>query len=341
MKPSALFLALLLSAFFGCVNQEPDDSALEAETKSGPKTESVPTPVAKLTGEIRENPGDPELYLQRANAHIHESMLLLAMDDVNRALALDSMDARYHALKGEVQYLAKDPSEAVKSFERALELDPENTDALLKMAEIKLLLRQYQDCFDLANKALRVNEQLYMAYFIKGYAHYELGDSSRFVSSVQTALELNPDFYDGYTMLGSFYASLGNDIALDYYNSALEVRPDDGEALYGKAIYLQNNGRPDEAMTVYDYMVSLEDTNPLPWYNQGYIWLEVKNEPERAITYFERALEIFPEYPEALYNLGLCYERMGQTVKARGHYSEALKINPEFDLAAEGLERLR
>jgi len=296
--------------------------------------------VNELTLAIRENPKDPELYFQRANAHIQDKMLLLALDDAERAISADSLNSAYHALKGEIQYLNKKPAKAVESYEKALELNPDNTDALLKMAEIKLLLRQYQDCFDLANKALRVNEQLYMAYFIKGYAHYELGDSNLFVSSVQTALELNPNFYDGYVMLGSFYASLDSELALDYYNSALEVRPDDGEALYGKAIFLQNQGRIDEALELYQYMIDLDEKNTLAWYNRGYIWLELREDPDKAIPLFEKAIELHPEYTEAIYNLGLCYERKGLLLKAQDYYRQALEIDPQYDLAALGLERL-
>jgi len=311
-------------------NKEAADSVNQAKmTKS-----------MELTLAIRENPKKSDLYYQRAKAHVDEQMLLLAMDDIKRALKIDSTSSVYHAYKGEISYMQREPESAVQSFERALELDPKNTDALLKMAEIKLLLRQYQDCFDMANAALRVNDQLFMAYYIKGYAHYELGDSNLFVSSVQTALELNPDFFDGYTMLGAFYASLNSDLALDYYNSALAVRPDDDEALYGKAIYLQNQKRYEEAMELYEYMVSVDDQNTLAWYNQGYIALEINNDPETATAYFERAIELFPEYIDAIYNLGLCYERTGDFDTAQVYYKQALEINPQYDLAALGMERL-
>jgi tetratricopeptide (TPR) repeat protein len=141
-------------------------------------------------------------------------------------------------------------------------------------------------------------------------------------------------------MLGAFYASLNSDLALDYYNSALAVRPDDDEALYGKAIYLQNQKRYEEAMELYEYMVSVDDQNTLAWYNQGYIALEINNDPETATAYFERAIELFPEYIDAIYNLGLCYERTGDFDTAQVYYKQALEINPQYDLAALGMERL-
>src|SRR5690606_12094913 len=179
--------ALLLLVLTAACNEQPQENSVPDTPE---ETIQTADKVQELTLQIRKSPKNASLYKQRAEAYLEESMLLLALEDIDRALLIDSTSADFHALKGDIQYMNKAPDKAVRSFERALELDPENTDALLKMAEIQLLLRQYQKCFDYANRALRVNEQLYMAYFIKGYAHFELGDSTLFVSSVQTALEL-------------------------------------------------------------------------------------------------------------------------------------------------------
>lgn len=330
-------LSFISFVLFSCnePNATQNENVAEAEVNSD--TLSL---VQSISNQIRQDPKNPDLYIQRAQAHLSENMFMLALEDVERALSADSAVAAYHALKGEIHYLNKAPEKAVESFETALELDPENTDALLKMAEIKLLLRQYQQCFDLANAALRVNEQLYMAYFIKGYAHFELGDSTLFVSSVQTALELNPEFFDGYTMLGAYYASLGDDIAIDYYNSALDLRPGHPEALYGKAIHLQNTGRTEEAVEIYQQMIDIDEESLFAWYNQGYILLEVDSQPTAAIPFFEKAVEINPNYVDAIYNIGLSYERLNQPQVAVGYYQRALEVDPQYDLAAMGMERL-
>lgn len=337
-----VFSLLLVVSFSSCNEPGPTDITEEVsgnDIESGSENSSM-AESDRITLEIRNNPKNAELYMDRAAAYAAEGMGALALEDVNRALLLQPENARFHAVKGELLYTQKQVEDAVASFEKALEYDPQNTDALLKMAEIKLLLRQYQECFDLANAALRVNDQLYMGYFIKGYAHYELGDSTLFVSSVQTALELNPDFFDGFVLLASYYSTLNSVLALDYYDSALAIRPEDDQALYGKALFLQNAGRVDEAMELYEYMVSLDPQNALAWYNQGFIWLEVHGEPQSAIPFFKKAAEVYPEYDDAHYNLGLCYERSGSIEKAKSQYEKALEANPQHELSANGLDRL-
>ncbi len=333
-----MFISIGLLACNDTTNESQSSEVELNETVD--QAEGLHNSVQQITDKIRKDPKNPDLYFQRSQAHAAEGMFLLALDDVKRCLSIDSLNSDYHGFKGEIHYLNKQPENAVESFNRALELNSENTDALLKLAEIKLLLRRYQECFDLANDALRINDQLYNAYFIKGYAHYELGDSNLFVSSVQTALELNPEFYDGYALLASFYASLESDLALDYYNSALDIRPNEPEALYGKAIYLQNSGRIEEAVEQYKYMLDLDSNHVFAWYNQGYINLEIEDDPEAAIRFFEKTIEIEPEYVEAHYNLGLSKERAGQVGEAIEHFRHALELNPQYDPAALALQRL-
>lgn len=337
MKNTILFTAIIV-VLVGCTPAQ--NTEVEEPEFNTQEEVSKPSRVDELTQAIRKNPKNAKLYSNRAEAHMQEQMFALALDDINRALMVDSTDASFHTLKGEIHYLRKEPELAVKNFQKALEINPKNTDALLKMAEIQLLLRQYQKCFDYANDALRINDQLFMAYFIKGYAHFELGDSSLFVSSVQTALELNPDFYEGYAMLGSFYSTIDSDLALDYYRSALEVKPNDSQAMYGIGIYLQNQGRIDEAVAMYEEMLSLDSTQYLAWYNQGYIWLELKDKPDLAIPFFEEVISLQPEYVDAIFNLGLAYERLNKPEEAKAFYRRALEVNPQYDLAALGMERL-
>lgn len=329
-----------LIGVIGC--NEPGASDEPTTRQDGDRSEEkVPRSRAdEISIEIRKDPKNPVLYARRAEAHIAEGSLVLALEDINRSLTLDSVNAVFHLSKGEILYAQKKVDKAIDSFERALELDGNNTEALLKMAEVQLLLRQYQECFNLANKALRINDQLYQGYFIKGYAHYELGDTSRFISSVQTAIELNPNFFDGFMMLGSFFSSINDDVALDYFDSALEVRKDDVQALYAKAMYFQEQGRLEEAMELYEYMVAIDPNNGLAWFNQGFIWLEYYEEPQAAIPFFKKTIEVFDGYDDAFYNLGLCYELIGNFSEAKSYFEQTLEVNPQHDLAAIGLSRV-
>jgi len=332
-----LFYILALLILGSCQNTKPN----EANTTDSSDSEKQLNPVEELTLKIRSEPKNADLYYERAQLYVADNMFLLALEDINRSLKIDSLSSKYHSYKGEIQYFSAKPDLARDSFTKALELDPNNTEALLKLAEIQLLLRNYQECFNLVNTALRIDKQLFMGYFIKGYAHLELGDTTLALSSMQTSVELNPQFYNGFMTLGYIHSTKGNDMAIEYYNSALEVKPGDSEAMYNMAIYLQDKGRIENANIVYDRMIELDANNVKAWYNKGYILLEIQNKPEEAIPFFSKSIQIFPQYTDAIYNLGLCYERLNRTDEARAQYKLALEIDSQFDLAALGMERLQ
>ncbi len=67
------------------------------------------------------------------------------------------------------------------------------------------------------------------------------------------------------------------------------------------------------------------------------VYLEMFRE---AINYFNKAINFAPDYVEAYYNRGYCYELLGDHHNARADYQRALNIRTNYDLAIQGLNRL-
>jgi tetratricopeptide (TPR) repeat protein len=61
---------------------------------------------------------------------------------------------------------------------------------------------------------------------------------------------------------------------------------------------------------------------------------------EKAISYFDTALSIDPDYIDALYNKGRTLEEMGQYLTARDIYEQVLNKQTNYPLAVEGMNRL-
>ena len=65
-----------------------------------------------------------------------------------------------------------------------------------------------------------------------------------------------------------------------------------------------------------------------------------KRKPEEALPILEEVLKISPKFYPAWQNMGLAYVLMKDRQNARRCLMEALKINPEYELARKDLERL-
>ncbi|MCZ4410182.1 tetratricopeptide repeat protein [Cryomorphaceae bacterium 1068] len=304
------------------------------------KREAPQDYIEQLSDQIIESPNNANLYVKRAMAYTERNLMELAVKDAERALSIDSTASYFHQVLGEVNFLKGDLRPARLSLEKAAEIDPANTDALLKLAEVYFLLRRYDEAIIAVNDALRRDDQLAQGYFIKGYIYKETGDTITSISSFQTAVEVNPDLYEAYMELGSLYAFQGDPLALEYFNSALEIRPKSAEAFYHKGMFLQAGSRIDQARETYFEMLRADPNNVLAYYNLGYLYLTEYLAFDTAVAYFDSAVVVRPDYVEAIYNRGLAYEEQELYGEAETSYREALSINPQYDLAARGLSRL-
>jgi tetratricopeptide (TPR) repeat protein len=329
-----LILFSLLFILFSCKDGE------EKTTKSEVNKEVKTDQLEELSDEIVESPNDPNLYIKRALIYRKRNLLDLGLKDVDRALSIDSTVSYFHSVKGDFFFAKGELRNARLSFENAIRFDDTNTEALVKLGEVNFYLRRYEEALDHINNALREDDQLAQAYFLKGYIFKELGDTVLAKSSFQTATEVNPSHFEAFMELGSLYSYENDPLAIDYFETALQINPKSAEAYYNKGMFLQSNGKIDQALQVYQAMVKADPNNFLGYYNMGYIYLTEYLEYETAQAYFDSVLMVKPAYVDALYNKGLCSEEMGRKGEAESIYRQVLDINPQHDLAARGLERV-
>lgn len=320
---------LLLAALAGCTS----DTANKADDQG-------PRPLADLEKRILATPTDASLFAERARYYETLDSGRLALNDWNRAIALDSMNVAYRISIADLYYRKVRIDEAEKVLLKAVDLSEQDTEARLKLAELKLVKRDYKGAMELANAALRIDPQSAQGYYLKGWIHMEGGDTLLAVSSYRTAVEQDPSFHDAFVQLGQLHAAVRDPLAVQYYSSALEVRPRSVEAWYGLGMFAQENGNDSLALHCYAQIKDITPSNPLAWYNTGYVLLELRDEPLEARPEFDQAVRLSPSWPEAYYNRGLTYELTGDLDSALVDYRRSLAIRPDMTLAAEGLGRL-
>lgn len=290
---------------------------------------------------IRNSPNEAGLYFERAKMHYEQHDLASSLSDVGRALRLDSNNTDYYLLLADLQLINKQSRETRNTLLKAHGKDPKNVDVLLKLGELYMIVQDARESFKYLNMALQLDVHNATAYRLKGFNYKYLGDTVNAVSSFQTAVEQDPGDYDSYMQLGLLYSIRLHPLALDYFNNALKTQPNSLEALYAKGLFLQNTGEERLALATYDKIIELNKEYFNAYYNKGFIYMEYLNAYDSAAAEFTKALEFGPpNYVQAVYNRGLAYERSGDLAKAEADYREALKMEPQYDLAARGLSRL-
>lgn len=294
----------------------------------------------ELNQKILNDPNDVELYMERALYHKKNVDYTSAFNDLDRVLSLDSTNSEYLTERGSLLYTVGRVGEAKFALERAISLDPQNTDAKIVMAEIYFILTNHTRSIRLINDALKIDDQLSKGYFLKGLIYKEQGNVSLTKSSLQTVTELDPDNVEAFNLLGMEYAAEGDALALQYYESALTVDSTNREVLYNRAYYYQDQIMAGEALWAYDELLRHHPSSAVAFYNKGYIYLGLLSEPEQAVNAFTEAVRLNPEYYQAYNNRGVALEGLGKTDQADLDYRKALELSPNFQPAIEGLNRL-
>lgn len=305
---------------------------------------SIPE-VQKLTERILQEPGNADLYLERAQVLRSRALFGAAMQDANRALRLDTLNDKALNLKALIHLDQADFDAAYALYDKCIEANDQNTECLLGKAEIELLLAQFPNAIELINTSLRVDEYQPRAYWLKGRFHKETGDTALARSSYLTATELDPGFTDAWIQLGLLWTEERPEFAAAHYKSALEADPLSTDALYNLGLLTQNeaNGNEEKLREAMGYYQQLAETDPMDsraHFNQGFIQLEYFQHYDSAAVFFTEAIARFALYHQAYYNRGLCRESLGDSEGALQDYEQALIIKPEFTPAARAKGRV-
>ncbi|MBL7943117.1 MAG: tetratricopeptide repeat protein, partial [Flavobacteriales bacterium] len=273
------------------INCKPKTQDPPAETSQSTSSETVDANLKALNAAIVADPNNAGNYLARARYYGGKKDFSHALEDIGRALDVDSTRTDVHLYKGEVYWEMQEIKKSYDAYADCIRFDPQSQDCLLKKAAIDIVLNKYDVALEHINTVLRQDEQVPYAYYLKARLYKSAGDTTLAASSYMTALELDPEFYDAYVEVGLLYASQRSDIAIEYYNTALEIRPKSVEAWYNKAMYLQENAankpeRYEQAKECYAAIESIDPNNALANFNKGYIALEYQQQYETGVKEF-------------------------------------------------------
>jgi Tfp pilus assembly protein PilF len=169
-----------------------------------------------------------------------------ALIDVDRALSLNPDMPEANNAKGLILHLAFGrPEEAVGYYKHALELRPTFSECKVNLGNLYLDQKRYDEAIALYKEAL--NDMLYPTPYTAlgnlGWAQYKKGDRDAALSSIKSAVTMNPKFCQGYRSLGTIYDETGaTDDACKAFGKYRELCPDVAEAYRREGVCLAKKG---------------------------------------------------------------------------------------------------
>ncbi len=203
-----------------------------------------------------------EEYKKSINA---DSMNYRAMENL-AGLYEKSEENIYQAINLYVRALALDPRKewrtclplwikVLKSRFRDLENSPVG---LFHEAENKSQQGDYDAAIKLYSQAIRLNPDMFQAFFNRAMAHLKNGNREAALSDLYETVKLSPDFRGAYLNICLIKESLGDlDGCLDAVASAVKYDPNDPEALFHMGRISELTGAYDKSMECYVKALSL------------------------------------------------------------------------------------
>lgn len=193
-----LFVAILSS----CNEELPKEASKEEMT---------------IDEQIAAHPDSIPLLVERGQQRFDNYEYDKAMEDAARAFRLDSsrFEVRFlyaNVLNNRADRTVEDILVAQRNFKYLLQMQPDNPAVLVSLASTFSQLQDFEKSFKYINEALRIDPKYRDAYVLKGSNYAANGNKKLMISSYETAIQQDPEFFAGYLMLGAIYQGLNNPI---------------------------------------------------------------------------------------------------------------------------------
>ena len=222
---------------------------------------------------------------------------------------------------------------AIRCYDRALEIDPEYTDAWNNKGIALKGLGRYDEAIRCYDRALEIDPEYTGAWISKGNSLANLGRYDEAIRCCDHTLEIDPEYAIAWSNKGIALNNLGRyNEAIRCCDHTLEIDPKDAIAWHNKGVALAKLGRYDEAIRCYDRALEIDPEDAIVWNNKG-IALNNLGRYDEAIRCYDRALEIYPEYTGAWNNKGNSLNKLGRYDEAIRCCDRALEIDPEDAIA--------
>lgn len=163
----------------------------------------------------------------------------------------------------------------------------------------------------------------------RAYAFREKGRREDARQEYQRAVDLNPGRIDGYNSLAVMAAEEGDwEHAVWRYRELLAVAPDFVEVRCSLAQALLALGRKEEARREWETATYLVPAAGQALAELALSYLE-DGQPERAVDYARRAVQVRPDLPEAHFALGMTARALRHREEALRALEEAARLFPE------------
>ena len=277
---------------------------------------------------------------QLAPYHAGQMGIDAAKSLLDRAVALDPADPRGYFYYARVEVDAGNLSEAIRYYEKTVELIEADTTQLKAELPAGDFLDAYVSLGNLyyqhgnGNKAATVYRRTIelaperkQHFFDQGKAAYDAGQFAQAIEPLNKFLLIYPEHVEAAYILGRSYEAREDlDNALQRYGQAIQLEPHYKDVLMRTAEIYQKRNDPESALGLLRKLIGIEPTNVEAHYFSGLSHLQL-NRPDDALAAFLEAARLDPNHVDAHYQAAVLYEQKGDIDRAVNRFEETIVLD--------------
>lgn len=279
--------------------------------------------------------------LQEALSLHQRGQLAQAQALYERVLQLqpENFDALH--LSGLIAFQSRNPARAVELFNRALAINPDHADAHFNKGNALRKQGQFESALASYDSAIELRPGHPETHLNRGIALKELGKYALAISSYDQALSLNPGLMTAYANRGVALAALNqHESAIKSLDHAISLEPGIAYTHLHRGISLHALGRWLEAAGSYRQAIALDPDNAETHHNLGISLIQLRQH-EAAIASIDHAIALKPGFADAYVNRALAFHEIRHYQTAMDNYKKAIALQPGLRIAHRNLSHLQ
>lgn len=279
---------------------------------------------------IKLSPKDSSIYLERAQAYINERKYDLASKDITKAQAImgAQQTAQLYIVNSQLQVAKNQASKALEDLKQAREKFPRNPDVILAQADVLAATGKISDGIVASEKAIEMDKNDVDAILKHGLLSLKFGNKMRAAEDFAEVIKLDPRNVVAFKARGMLYlqqekyASAQEDlskvISLDPSQTDAKAGLEKARTLFAKLTRVRPSSyRQDGPSDAYLAGLASKDFNTL--INDGFAAYK-KGDTLTAVPTLEQAVKVNPRDVRARRYLAYAYKAADQLGEAASQF---------------------
>lgn len=241
---------------------------------------------------VELDPKNANVYLIMSSVYISMGKAQSAIEAINTGLSINQNNIDLLLGKAELYFLMKDKKQCLETIETIVKIEPNTEKAYTIKGLLEMENEETNEAIASFQKAIEINPKEYDALIQLGFIFQNI-DKNISIDYFKTTAKLFPDKIEPRYDLAMIYQQEEKPYeAIEMYKEILQIDSTNSNAYYNMGyVYLAMLNDFDKSIEFFSKCINYDNTNTNAYFNRGYSYELLGNYKEARINY-EKVLSL-------------------------------------------------